>query len=709
MVGELDRIFDPGSIAVIGASETPGKRGYSTMEDLTRWGYEGDIYPVNPNYDELFDRDCYASVTDIPEAVDLAFIAIPAPYVPDTIRECGEKDVAGAVINTAGFEEVGEADLEAELAAAADETGVRLIGPNIQGVDYVHQNVWLLGGTRTTPGNLGMLTQSGNVGVAFSVDAADRGTVGFSYNIGVGNETDLEFYEYLRYLGGDERTEGVVAYVEGMSHGREFLKEARRVSREKPILAYKSGRTGAGKASAKSHTASLAGNVHVAESAYHQAGVQTVDDIDLVVPVAEALTTCPVPEGPNVAVLTDGGGHATMAADALELAGLETPALAKATQDELGELYELSPNLTNPVDVMGLATHEVMWYETPRILLDDPNIDALLITGAALGYEECWPEDGETDVEPGIARNLAALVDEVEKPIVFCSMWAELDCSTGLGILAENGVPVYERVDTAVQAIRALVDYGEHQRTADAKSDFVLDAEADASEAIVAATGDGRSTLTELESRTLLEERGAPVTPFAAAETADEAAAAATRFGGPVAIKAVSPDVVHKTDAGGVELGVEGEDAAREAFDRIMASVAEYEPSAAIEGAIVSPMVGDGIELIVGVTDDQEVGPVITCGVGGILVEAVEEATFRALPLTEHDAREMIADFGMPELLEGPRNLPAVDTDELVELLLAVSDLVRENPSIESLDLNPVIATADGLAIVDAAVELDAS
>jgi acetyltransferase len=422
------------------------------MEDLIRWGYEGDIFPVNPNYEALFDRDCYASVTDIPATVDLAFIAIPAAYVPDTIRECGEKDVAGAVINTAGFEEVGEADLEDELADTADETGVRLIGPNIQGVDFVHQNVWLLGGTRTTPGNLGMLTQSGNVGVALSVDAADRGTVGFSYNIGVGNETDLEFAEYLGYLGGDEHTDGVVAYVEGMNDGRAFLREARRVSREKPILAYKSGRTGAGKDSAKSHTASLAGNVDVAESAYHQAGVQTVDEIDLVVPVAEALTTCPVPEGPNVAVLTDGGGHATMSADALELAGLETPALTQETQDELGEVYELSPNLTNPVDVMGQTTHEVMWYETPRILLEDPNIDALLLTGAAFGYEECWPEDGEPDVEPEIARKLAALVDEVEKPIVVCSMWAELDCSTALGILAENGVPVYEQVDTAVEA-----------------------------------------------------------------------------------------------------------------------------------------------------------------------------------------------------------------------------------------------------------------
>jgi len=704
----LDRLFDPRSIAVIGASTDPDKRGYRTIDDLQKWGYGGEVYPVNPNHDEVLGLTAYPSVLDVPGPVDLAFVAIPAPAVPDVIYECGERDVAGAVINTAGFEEVGEADLEERLATAAEESGVRLIGPNIQGADFVHQHVHLLGGIRTTPGDLGLLTQSGNIGVMFSVDAADRGTVGFSYNLGVGNETDLRFDEYLRFLGEEERTEGVVVYVEGMADGRAFLREARRVSREKPVVAFKGGRTAAGKGSTESHTAAVAGDVDVVEAAYRQAGVQPVRDVDLLVPVAEALTTCPVPEGPNVAVLTDGGGSATVAVDALAGAGLETPELTTETQETLGDLFELSPNLANPVDVMGAYDHEVMWYDAARHLLEDPSVDALLITGCALGYEECWGEGGEPDEEPAIARKLAALVDEVGKPVVFDSLWAELGCSTALEYLNENGVPVYERIDTAVAALAALAGYGEHLASADRKSDFVLDAEGNADRTVADAVAEGRSRLPEAASRTLLAGYGVPVAPFEDAASPDEAVEVARGFDGPVAMKVASPDVVHKTEAGGVELGVEGDGEVREAFDRIVANVEAHDPDARLDGVLVSPMVEGGTELFVGVTEDPEVGPVIACGFGGTLVEVVDDVAFRALPLAEHDARAMIDELERRELLEGVRGRAPVDVEELVDLLLSASRFATDNPSVAELDVNPVIATEDGLVAVDAHVELDA-
>lgn len=706
-MGQLERVFDPRAIAVIGASNDPEKRGYRTMLDLMEWGYEGEVYPVNPNRDRVLGRTAYDSVLDIPGEVDLAFVAIPAAYVPDTIHECGKKGIAGAVINSAGFGEIGEDTLEADLAAAAEEAGVRVIGPNIEGVDFAHQNVHLLGGIRTTPGHLGMLTQSGNVGHQLSVDAQDSGNVGFSYNVGVGNETDIGFHEYLEFLGGDELTNGIVAYVEGMNDGRAFLQTARRVSREKPIVVYKSGRTSVGKGSAKSHTASIAGNVDVLESAYRQAGVQPVDSVDLLVPVAEALTNAPIPDGPRVAVLTDGGGHATVTADALERAGLELPRLSAETQATLEDIYELSPSLDNPVDVMGAADHEVMWYDTARYILEDPNVDALLVTGAALGYEECWDGD-EGDRDPEIARKLAAFVDKVEKPVVFASMWDELGCSTALEYLAANRVPVYERIDTAVAVLRTLADYGDHIATADSKSDFVLDADENSNQTVDAAVDDGRSTLSESESKELLADYGAPVAPFERAETAAEARAAAAEYDGPVAMKVASRDIVHKTEVGGVELGVEGEAMVTDAFDRIVTRADEHAPTAEVDGVLVSPMVGDGIELIVGVTDDPEIGPVLTCGLGGILVEALDDVAFRALPVTEHDAREMLDDIDARALLDGPRDLPAVDRDELVELVRAVSELVSENPAIRELDVNPVVATADGLSIVDASIELGA-
>jgi acetyltransferase len=638
--------------------------------------------------------------------VDLAFIAIPAEYVPGTIRECGEAGVAGAVINTAGFGELGEAELEAELAAAAEESGVRLIGPNIQGADFVHQNVYLLGGIRTTPGRLGLLTQSGNMGVALSVDAQDSGTVGFSYNIGIGNETDLEYYEYLRYLGREENTDGVVGYVEGMNDGRAFLREAQRVSREKPIVFYKSGRTAEGKTSAQSHTASLAGDVDVVEAAYRQAGVHTVDEVDLLVPVAEALTSCPLPDGPNVAVLTDGGGHATVMADALERAGLEAPELTRATQETLGELYELSPNLTNPVDVMGAADHETMWYDTARHLMEDPNVDALLIAGAALGYEECW-EGREPDRDIGIARKLTDLVEELQVPVVFNSMWAELGEAESLHHLADNGVPVYADVDTAVEALRALAAYSDHLEHAGEKSDFRLEDREPAAPTVAGAVEARRPALSEYETRRLLEGYGVPVAPFELAETTGEAVAAAASVEGPVALKIVSPDIVHKTEAGGVALGVSGEADVRAAFERLTDNAAAHDPGARVDGVLVSPMVDDGVELLVGTADDPEVGPVVTCGIGGTLVEAIDDVAFRALPLTEHDARAMLGEIKAQALLDGPRDLAPVDREELVELLLAVSELVVENPPVTDLDLNPVVATDDGLAVLDASLELD--
>ncbi|WP_411968738.1 acetate--CoA ligase family protein [Haloferax sp. YSSS75] len=711
---QLERLFNPDAIAVVGASQDPHKRGNYTISDLLRWGYEGDIYPVNPKYDEVHGLPAYPSVLDIPGQVDLAFIVIPAQFVPETIRECGEAGIAGAVINTAGFGEVGEESLEEELAAAAREANVRLIGPNIQGADFVHQHVHLLGGIRTTPGSLGMITQSGNMGIALSVDAEDSGTVGFSYNIGVGNETDIQFYEYLQFLGAEQNTDGVVMYIEGMNDGRRFLQEARRVSREKPIVTYKSGRTAEGRESAKSHTASLAGDVDVVESAYRQAGIYPLDSVDLLVPVAEALTTCPVADGPNVAVLTDGGGHATVTADAIERAGLTLPDLTDETQKTLEGLYELSPNLTNPVDVMGMSDHETMWYDTARHILEDPNVDALLITGGALGYEECWwSGDGrEPDDDPtrdlNIARKVTEMVDDVGKPVVFNSLWDELGCSTALDYLSENGVPVYAEVDTAVEALRALAEYGGHLSHADEKSDFVVDAEENSDTRIADAIRAGRSTLSEFESKTVLADHGAPVSAFELAETADEAVEIVTEFDEPVAMKIASPDIVHKTEAGGVELDVEGERSVREAFDRIRTNASEYDPAARVEGVLVSPMVPNGIELLVGVVDDPEIGPVVTCGIGGVLVEAIDDVAFRALPVTEHDAREMIDEIEARALLDGPRDFPAVDRGELVELLLSISDLVTSNPAIDELDINPVVATEDGLSILDASLEIDA-
>jgi acyl-CoA synthetase (NDP forming) len=704
MSDQLRRLFNPDSVAVVGASINSDKRGYRTIQDLEEWGYDGDIYPVNPRYDEIRGLETFASVADIPGGVDLVFITIPAEYVPEVIRESGEAGAAGAVVNTAGFSEVGKDDLEADLMAAARDAGVRIVGPNIQGIDAVHQHLHLLGSYRTTPGRLGLLTQSGNMGVDMSVDAQHHGNVGFSYNIGVGNETDLQFHEYLSFLETDEHTDGVAIYAEGMENGRSFLQTAQRVSREKPIVAFKAGKTSVGKDSAASHSASLAGDIDVIDAAYRQAGVTRVDSLDLVVPVAEALTKSPIPDGPNVAVLTDGGGHGTVASDVLSKAGLTLPELDAETQARLEELFPISPNRGNPVDVMGQSSHIDMWAAAPEIILADPNVDMLLITGAYGGYEEHWighETETEPDEEPRAADRIIDARQESGKPVVVHSLFSELG-SEAFRRLRAGGVPVHDAVTDAVACLQALAEYGRHQQHAEEKSDFVLQSRDENRSSVV-----NGSWLSEYDAKHLLTEYGVPVTPFDLATTADEAVNAAAAYDGPVAMKVVSPGIVHKTEAGGVKLNVTGDTSVQAAFEDIVTAVSSYYPSAAIDGVLVSPMVGDGIELIVGVVEDAEIGPVIMCGIGGILVEAIDDVVFRALPLTEYDAAEMIDDIEAQALLDGPRDLPAVDRDVLAKLLLAVSELMAENPSIAELDLNPVIATEDGLSVVDATVKLE--
>lgn len=710
MKDDLDAILDPDSIAVVGASTTDGKRGHRTVVDLLEGDFEGPVYPINPKHDEVCGLTAYPSVTDVPAAVDLAFVVIPAEYVPDAIRDCGEAGIEGAVVPSAGFSEVGNDDLESDLLAAAVEHGVRIVGPNVQGIFNGATGLDLLDYQFETPaGNVALATQSGNIGLDLSVDALDHADTGFSLIVGVGNEADLGYPDYVRYFGTHPETDVIALYVEGMADGREFLREARQAVEDVPIVAYKSGETSAGKSSARSHTAAIAGDIDVIDAAYRQAGVCRVDELDLVVPVADALANLPAPESGNVGVITDGGGHGTAAVDALAEAGLSAPELASETKAEIRDLLPASPNVSNPVDVMGYSDQRTMWYECARCMLADPNVDQLLYTGAVGGYDEYWYEEVPDEHELGAA--IASLVDEFDAPVVVHSMFEEIG-SESLSRFEAEGVFVLESIADAVTCLRALTEYGDHCRNADRKSDFVLaDGASDRERRTVvdAALADGRDVLPEYDARRAIREYGIPTPDFELATTQAEAVTAAAEFERPVAMKIVSPDVVHRSDAGGVALDVSGDADVRQAYDRLVANVQTARPDASIAGVLLSPMVDEGLEFIVGTATDPEVGPVITFGLGGVFVEALDKSAFRALPITEFDARELIAELDASALLDGPRGAPAVDRDELVELLLSVSDLVADHPSIRELDLNPVVATETGLSVLDASIHLDSS
>ncbi len=699
--------MDPDSVAIVGASTDETKRGYQAIETLQEGGYEGDIYPVNPSADEIRGLEVYPTVSAIPGRVDLALIVTPAPIVPQILEDCGDTDLAGAVVVAVGFGEAGEdgQELEDEIVSLAREHGVRLIGPNTSGMINVHQGLNLVGADTVPEGDLALLCQSGNMAISLFTEAATREGVGFSHYVGVGNEADLQFHEYLPFFDDDPETDAIVCYVEGMSDGRAFLEQAREVTTDTPIVVLKSGRSDVGKRSASSHTGSLAGDAAVTDAVLEQAGVVSVERSDELLSVANALSSLSSADGKNVAILADGGGHATLAADALSERGLAIPQLTDETQDKLQDVLPDAASVVNPVDVAGGTDEDQsVFVDCAEAILADPNVDALMLSGLFGGYGIRFAEQ-YTEVEIEAADELAGLAAEHGKPLVVQSAYEGFDTDPH-AVLRENGIPVVESLDVATASLEAMATYGERVAAASESSDFQLTGTTDTAETISDALASGRTQLSEFESKCALSEADLPITPFELATSPDDARDAAASVGGPVAMKIVSPDIVHKSEAGGVALEVSTE-AASDTYDDLLAAAHDYDPGAQIDGVLVSPMADAGVELIVGVVDDEQFGPVVMCGLGGVFVEVLEDVAFRALPLTEADARWLLEDIDAQELLDGARGNQPVDRDAVVDLLVSVSEFVEANPSVSELDLNPVFATEDGVEVVDAAITLE--
>ncbi|WP_324662905.1 acetate--CoA ligase family protein [Haloarcula sediminis] len=704
---DIDRIMNPTSVAVVGASTDETKRGYQAIETLQVGGYEGEIYPVNPSTDEIRGLDVYPTVSSIPGRVDLALIVTPAPVVPQILEDCADTDIAGAVVVAVGFSEAG-ADgrkLEDEIVSLAREHGVRLIGPNTSGMINVHEGLNLVGADTVPEGNLALLCQSGNMAISLFTEAATREGVGFSHYVGVGNEADLQFHEYLTFFDADPKTDAVVCYVEGMSDGRAFLKAAREVATDTPIVVLKSGRSDVGKRSASSHTGSMAGDAAVTDAVLEQAGVVSVSRSDELLSVANALSSLPIADGDSIAVLADGGGHATLAADALDERDLSIPKLTEETQDRLRDALPDAASVVNPVDVAGgTDDDQSVFVDCAEAIVADPNVDALMLSGLFGGYGIRFAEQ-YTDVEIEAARDLADLAAAHDTPLVVQSAYEGFDTEPH-EVLREDGIPVVESLDVAAASLDALVAYGERVAAADESSDFQLVSRDDTANPTIDSLADNRTQLSEFESKQALDAAGLPVTPFELATSSVEARNAVTACDGPVAMKIVSRDIVHKSDAGGVALNVSVGDAG-ETYGDLLAAASEYDSDARIDGVLVSPMVDAGVELIVGVVDDDQFGPVVMFGIGGVFVEVLEDVAFRALPLTEADAQALLDDIDAQELLDGTRGNTPINRDAVVDLLVSVSAFVEANPFVSELDLNPVFATADGVEIVDAAITLD--
>lgn len=705
--------LSPETIAVVGASKDPTKRGYQAIRQLLVDGFPGDIYPIHPRESEIQGIRAYSTVASVPADIDLALVCTPAATVPGIMKELGDKGVKGvkgAIILAGGFSETGEAgsSLEAEITEIATEYGIRIVGPNTSGVFNLYARMNIVGMPNVQAGGLGIVSQSGNMALTIATEASMRGGLGFSTYVGVGNQADLGFNDYLAHMGQDSDTKVPVLYVEGFKKGRKFLDVAREVTKEKPVVVYKSGRTLAGQAAAKSHTGALSGSYDMTVDILDQAGLTVARQSNELIPLAEALLLLPPAKSNRIAVLADGGGHATIAADCLSEQGLKLADIEETTRKNLADILPSAASLSNPVDVAGgTDANPGVFADCAEILLSDPNVDVLLIVGLFGGYklrfaESLGPIENET------ALRLGEILKRHGKPMLLQSLYTPVH-PEALEILRNTGVPVHESIEMAVTCVAGLVQYGYTQKRNRSHPPIIANEQPEAArELVTACRNDNRSALLEFEALELLKIYDIPIADYMVARDQGDLNRAVVKLGsGPLAMKIVSQDILHKTEAGGVKLELSGRDALSSAYHDIIADAKAYDSNARIEGVLIAPMAKSGVELIIGVIRDPIFGPVLMFGLGGTMVEIMKDVSFRTIPLSRADAEGMLGQIKSSKILEGVRGAPPIDRAAIVELILKISNLVQAHPEISELDLNPVFAHEVGFTVVDARIILD--
>ncbi len=707
----LEQVLNAQSVAVVGASKVPTKRGYQTIRTLLDEGYEGAIYPVNPKEKRIMGLTCYTSVSEIRGEVDVALIATPARTIPAVLEDCGKKGVKGAIILATGFGETGAEGktLEGKMLGVATRHGIRLIGPNTSGMINLRDNLNLVGLKDSPKGDIALLVQSGNMALTLITEAKLKSRKGFSYYVGVGNEADIRFHEYLEFFRQDPNTRAILMYVEGMRDGRNFLQQAHKTTERKPIILLKSGRSSTGKKSAGSHTGALAGISEVAKIAFERAGIIVIENSDELFPAAETLSSLPPIRNNQVAILADGGGHATIAADDLTDLGVQIPELEEKTKEKLRAILPAGASVRNPIDVAGgTDDNPAIFADCARIILNDHNVGGLLVVGLFGGYGIRFAESLAM-MEEDAAHQMGKMVKRRKKAIVVHSLYNS-EKPHSLDLLRYYGVPVYGSVDIACKCISVLAEYGRYLKRYRAKSNFVFNwgakAKPEGRQLIDNIYQQGRTAFLEAEAKQLLRIHGAAVTTDILAKTAQEAANALSGMGGKVVLKIASPDILHKSDAKGVLLNLSTKEQVKKAFRKIINNAKAYKADARIEGVLVSPMVGQGIEVIIGTKIDDQFGPVIMYGLGGVLVEILKDVSFRVLPIPRRSARRMIDETKSHPILDGVRGDQPYDKKALVNLLLTCSEIIESYPQIQEMDLNPVVIHHEGLSIVDARILL---
>lgn len=697
----LEAIFSPQSVAVVGASTTPGKVGHDIFYNILNGGFKGVLYPVNPGAHSVLSVRAYPTIKDIPDDLDLAIIILPPRLAENAVKEATEKGVKGLVIVSAGFKEVGGegALIESRIVDRCRESGVRLVGPNCLGVINPQPSVRLnasFSSRMPASGNLSFISQSGALCTAVLDFAADR-NFGFSKFISIGNKADVDELDVLRYLHEDDETEVIMIYLEELRRGPEFIEEVRNITsgyRRTPILAIKSGRTALGAKAAASHTGSLAGSEAVYDSIFRQSGIIRVDSINDLFDFANVFAykqesalgkiKRKLPRGNRVAIITNAGGPGIVATDMTVTSGLELAEFSKETIEDLSRHLPATANIHNPVDIIGDAAQDR--YESAlETVIKDENVDGVVVI---LTPQSMTNALGTAEAVVKVARSSG-------KPIVSCFMGV-VDVSPGTKYLQEYGYPVFRFPENAARAFGVLYRYAK-RLDREPLAEFVVDHDREAAAGVVdRCLAAGRTKLGELDGLEILNAYGFNVLPTKLARSSDEAADLAREMGFPVVMKIVSPQIIHKSDAGGVRVNLSSREQAADAFNDIVQNARQYDSQAVVEGVLVQKMAPQGEEVILGMNRYPTFGPLIMFGLGGIFVEVFKDVAFRLAPFRRNSARNMIHEINGLKLLQGFRGRPVADLEAIEKCLVGLSDLALNHPEIEEMDINPMLVHPEG-------------
>jgi len=686
----LEMFTEARGVAVVGASTSPEKLGYQVLHNIIQYGYEGGVYPINPTAPEILGHKAYASVLDCPDPVDLAVILVPNKAVPGVMEQCGQRGLKGAVIITAGFREVGPAGkaLEQQVIDIARRYGMRIVGPNVLGIiDTVLKLNASFAAGMPRRGKIAFMSQSGALCTSILDMALGQG-IGFSRFYSIGNKADINELDLVKAWAEDPETRAIMGYLEGITNGPEFIRVASEVTRHKPIIAIKSGTTSAGSKAVSSHTGTLAGSEAAYDAAFKQCGIIRAGSVQDLFDYAQAFARQPLLEGNAIAVITNAGGPGIMASDAIEHAGLRLAALTPETKQNLQALLPAAASVANPIDVLGDAPAE-RYALGIEAALKDPNVNAILLV--------LTPQTS-TQI-PETAEVLGKLSKQYGKP-VFGAMMGDAAIRKGVEVLRSYDVPNYQVPERAVAAIAAMWEHRTWLNTPRlAVEEFA--ANRDAVKAVFARVrAEGRVTMGDAEARDVLEAYGIPLPKSAVAATADEAVAFAESIGYPVVMKIASPDILHKSDIGGIKLNITSASEVRDAFDLLVYRGQRFMPDATIWGCQIQQMVKGGREVIIGVNRDPQFGPLIMFGLGGIYVEALKDVTFRVAPIDRRAATEMLGEIRSSKLLRGVRGEKASDQGAIVDTLLRISQLVTDFPEIVELDINPLMVFEQGKGVL---------